>query len=52
MALMNAKSVCCDWENYQQCFTYLFDVVKAQIESGEVPCADPFNIFMLNFSPE
>lgn len=52
MALMNAKSNCCDWENYQQCFTYLFDIVKAQVESGEVPVADPFNIFMLNFTPE
>ena len=52
MELMNTKLACCDWENYDEYFQHLVNVVTAQVQRGELPCADPFNIFMMNFTSE
>ena len=52
MALMNTKLNCCDWENYDECFKTLVQVVTTQIQNGELHCADPFNIFMMDFTGE
>lgn len=52
MALMNTKLACCDWENYHEYFKTLAQMVRAQIKQGEMPVADPFNIFMMEFTSE
>ena len=52
MELMNTKLACCDWENYDEYFQHLVNVVTAQVQRGKLPCADPFNIFMMNFTSE
>ena len=52
MALMNTKLQCCDWEHYDEYFQHLVTVVATQIQNGELPCADPFNIFMMDFKSE
>ena len=52
MALMNTKVTCCDWENFDEYFKNLVHVVTIQVQNGELPCVDPFNIFMLDFTSE
>jgi tetratricopeptide (TPR) repeat protein len=52
-ALCNAKQYSCDWEEQAECSDHLFKLVKKQIEEGELPCVDPFSLFMYNnFTPE
>lgn len=51
-AMCNAKQFCCDWEQYDECFEHLFSLVSKQMDSGELPCIDPFSLFMYNFTPE
>lgn len=52
MALINTKIICCDWEYQEQYFACLMQAVSEQVDRGELPCADPFNIFMMDFTPE
>ena len=52
MALMNTKLQCCDWTNYSYYFTTLAAMVRHSISVGEMPVADPFNIFMMEFTCE
>ena len=49
---MNCKLTCCDWENYDEYFQNLVQTVTAQVQKGELPCADPFNIFMMDFTSD
>ena len=52
MALMHTKLNTCNWENFDELFQHLLNLVTQQIQMGELPAADPFNSFMLDFSPE
>ena len=52
MALMHTKLSCCDWENYDGLFQHLLNLVTQQVQMGELPAADPFNSFMLDFTAE
>ena len=51
--LCNAKLFCCDWEQQDEYYTHLFNLVSKQMDSTELPCVDPFSIFMYHqFSSE
>jgi len=52
MALLTTKLSCCDWEGYHDYFGALAQMVRAQISRGELPVADPFNIFMMEFTSD
>jgi lipopolysaccharide biosynthesis regulator YciM len=44
--LCKAKLTCCDWDQQDECYNHLFSLVSKQMEAGELPCVDPFTIFM------
>ena len=50
MKLFNTKMACCDWKNYDQFTQHLKEIVLKQYSHGEVPCVDPFSLFMIDFS--
>ena len=52
MALLHTKLICCDWQNYDELFKQLLTQVTTQVHSGELPVADPFNSFMLDFTAD
>ncbi len=51
-AMCNAKQYCCDWDQTEDCFNHLYTLVSKQMEANELPCVDPFSLFMYNFTPE
>lgn len=46
--LCGIKLQCCDWEQQDEYYTHLYTLVSKQMAAGEVPCVDPFTIFMYN----
>ena len=50
MKLFNTKMACCDWKDYFQFTEHLKTIVLNQFQKGEVPCVDPFSLFMIDFS--
>lgn len=52
MKLFNTKMACCDWKDYEKFTQHLKEIVLKQYTHGEVPCVDPFSLFMIDFSME
>ena len=52
MKLFNTKMACCDWRDYFKFTQHLKEIVLKQYTNGEVPCVDPFSLFMIDFSME
>jgi tetratricopeptide (TPR) repeat protein len=50
MKLFNAKTASCDWSDYQMYQDHLKKIVIKQYQKGQVPCVDPFSLFMLDYS--
>jgi len=50
MKLFNTKMACCDWSQYDEFNTHLKEIVLKQFMNGEMPCVDPFSLFMIDFS--
>jgi hypothetical protein len=50
--ILRVKYRCCDWDDLDSCFEYLYSLVKDEMGRGEKPDIDPFSIFMYNFTPE
>lgn len=50
MKLFNTKMACCNWKNYFEFIEHLKSIVLRQFKAGEVPCVDPFSLFMIDFS--
>lgn len=51
-AMCNAKQFCCDWDEINECFVHLYNLTAKQMDQGDIPCVDPFSLFMYNFTPE
>jgi hypothetical protein len=50
MKLYNTKMACCDWKDYFQFVEHLKSIVIKQFTNGDVPCVDPFSLFMIDFT--
>lgn len=50
MKLFNTKMACCDWKDYFEFTEHLKQIVLKQYRNGEMPCVDPFSLFMIDFS--
>ena len=50
MKLYNTKMACCDWKDYSKFVEHLKAIVIKQFTLGEVPCVDPFSLFMIDFT--
>lgn len=48
--LFNTKQASCDWRYFDRSIEHLKFIVLKQYNNGEVPCIDPFSLFMLNFT--
>ena len=52
MKLFNTKMQCCDWNNYYDYVDNLKKIIMKQYGNGDLPCIDPFSMFMLDFRME
>ena len=39
----------CDWDNYQLYQDHLKKILIHQYKKGQLPCVDPFSLFMLDY---
>lgn len=52
MKLFVTKGACCDWHQYDWLVEHLKYILLQQFRHGEMPCIEPFTLFMLDFSME
>jgi hypothetical protein len=52
MKLFQTKMACCDWKDYNKFTQRLKEVVLFQYNNGELPCVDPFDMFMIDWTME
>lgn len=50
--LFKTKNASCDWSDYDQFVFHLKKIVIKQFQNGELPCVDPFQLFMIDFTME
>ena len=50
MKLFKTKMSCCDWKDYFRFTQHLKEIVLKQYNNGELPCVDPFTLFMIDFT--
>lgn len=50
--LFVTKGACCDWYQYDWLVEHLKYILLQQFRNGEMPCIEPFTLFMLDFSME
>lgn len=50
--LFVTKGACCDWYQYDWLVEHLKHILLQQFRNGQMPCIEPFTLFMLDFSME
>lgn len=50
MKLFQTKMACCDWKDDVQFVQHLKQILIKQFQNGELPCIDPFSLFMIDFT--
>jgi hypothetical protein len=48
--LFKTKNASCDWSDYFELTQHLKSIVIKQFQNEELPCVDPFQLFMIDFS--